>query len=92
MWISGILAGIFNMFVNPIALETIAWKYYFVYIALLLAFLLLSFFCYPETRGHTLEQMALIFDGDDAEVVPVDTKAMGAIEEVEHRREKPITT
>lgn len=57
------------MFVNPIALETIAWKYYFVYIAFLVAFLLLAFFAYPETRGRTLEQMAFIFDGDAAEVV-----------------------
>ncbi|KAJ1337253.1 hexose transporter-like protein [Microdochium nivale] len=71
-WISGILAGIFNMFVNPIALETIAWKYYFVYVAFLLAFLLLAYFAYPETRGHTLEQMAFIFDGDDAEVISGD--------------------
>ena len=28
------------------------------------------YFFYPETRGHTLEQMAVIFDGEDAEVPP----------------------
>ncbi|KAH7028913.1 general substrate transporter [Microdochium trichocladiopsis] len=88
-WISGILAGIFNMFVNPIALETIAWKYYFVYIVFLVAFLLLAYFCYPETRGRTLEQMAFIFDGDDAEVIPATkVESVGAVEMAESQREK----
>ncbi|KAF5246451.1 hypothetical protein FANTH_6823 [Fusarium anthophilum] len=70
MWISGIIAGIFNMFVNPIALASIGWKYYIVYIVFLVAFLLLAYFYYPETRGHTLEQMASIFDGKDTELMP----------------------
>jgi hypothetical protein len=26
------------------------------------------FFAYPETKGHSLEQMAVVFDGDAAEV------------------------
>jgi len=26
------------------------------------------YFFYPETRGHTLEQMAVVFDGEDADV------------------------
>ena len=26
-------------------------------------------FTYPETRGHSLEDMAVVFDGDDAEVL-----------------------
>jgi hypothetical protein len=25
-------------------------------------------FCYPETRGHSLEQMAVLFDGEEAEM------------------------
>ncbi|KXJ87182.1 general substrate transporter [Microdochium bolleyi] len=74
VWISGILAGIFNMFVNPIALESIGWKYYFVFIVFLIAFLLIAYFAYPETKGHTLEQMAFIFDGEDAELLRADAK------------------
>lgn len=30
--------------------------------------LITAYFAYPETRGHTLEQMAVIFDGADAAV------------------------
>ncbi|KAG8630233.1 hypothetical protein KVT40_001852 [Elsinoe batatas] len=65
-WLSAIIAIFFNTFVNAIALEAIAWKYYFVFIAVLVAYLLTAFFFYRETRGHTLEQMAVVFDGEDA--------------------------
>lgn len=74
MWISGIVAGIFNMFVNPIALGSIGWKYYFTYIVFLIAFLVIAYFFYPETKGRTLEQMAYIFDGEDAVTEGVEDK------------------
>ncbi|CAF3498307.1 unnamed protein product [Fusarium graminearum] len=74
MWISGIVAGIFNMFVNPIALGSIGWKYYFTYIIFLIAFLVIAYFFYPETKGRTLEQMAYIFDGEDAVTEGVEDK------------------
>jgi H+/Cl- antiporter ClcA len=68
------VAIFFNTFVNPIALGKIGWRYYFVFIAVLVAFWLTAYFFYPETRGHSLEQMAVIFDGEDAEVpAPVET-------------------
>lgn len=60
------VANFFNTFVNPIALEAIGWKYYFVFIVVLVAMGLTVYFFYPETRGYTLEHMAVIFDGDDA--------------------------
>lgn len=75
MWISGVLTGIFNMFFNPIALESIGWKYYFGYIFFPIAFLLITYFCYPGTRGRTLEQMAFIFDGEEAKLQPADEKS-----------------
>lgn len=54
----------FNTFVNPIALDSIGWKYYFVFVAVLIAYEITVYFAYPETRGHTLEDMAMIFDKD----------------------------
>lgn len=53
-------------------MQAIAWKYYFVFIAVLVAYLVTAYLFYPETRGHSLEQMAVIFDGDAAAVA--DTK------------------
>ncbi|KAG9195800.1 hypothetical protein G6011_00921 [Alternaria panax] len=65
-WITVVVANFFNTFVNPIALEAIGWKYYFIFIVVLVTMGLTVYFFYPETRGYTLEHMAVIFDGDDA--------------------------
>lgn len=43
-------SGVFNQFVNPIALEKIGWKYYIVYCVWLTVALLTVYFTFPETR------------------------------------------
>ena len=53
----------FNTFVNPIALDAIGWRYYIVFIVVLVLFAVTAFFFYPETKGYSLEQVAVIFDG-----------------------------
>ncbi|KAJ5618334.1 sugar transporter (hexose transporter) [Penicillium herquei] len=63
-WVSVVFGNMFNTFVNPIALDSIGWKYYFVFVAVLIAYEITVYFSYPETRGHTLEDMAMIFDKD----------------------------
>ncbi len=75
------LAVFFNIFVNPIALEAIHWKYYLVYVAILIVITITIWFCYPETNGHSLEEIARIFDGDDADVI-----AKGEAGEIVERR------
>lgn len=62
------LSGVFNQYVNPIGLEKLAWKFYFVYIAVLVIECLIIYFYYVETRGPTLEEVAILFDGEDANV------------------------
>ncbi|GAA5851020.1 hypothetical protein JCM8547_009156 [Rhodosporidiobolus lusitaniae] len=57
----------FNSFVNPIALEKIAWKYYFVFIGMLVFYLLCAIFFFKETRGLSLEETALLYDRPDAD-------------------------
>ncbi|OAL28490.1 hypothetical protein AYO20_09438 [Fonsecaea nubica] len=73
--ISTMLALFFNIFVNPIALGNIGWKYYIVFVALLIVITLTAWFAYPETKGYTLEEMAVIFDGEQAEVPEVTDTA-----------------
>ncbi|KAL4983599.1 general substrate transporter [Aspergillus falconensis] len=63
-WFSAVGALIFNTFVNPVALSAIGWRYYFVFVAILICYGLTSWFVYPETKGYSLESMAHIFDGD----------------------------
>ncbi|KAK9371410.1 general substrate transporter [Lipomyces kononenkoae] len=58
--------GFFNQYVNPIALAAISWKFYFVYIGCLFSFIFIVYFLFPETKGRTLEEIAIVFDGPDA--------------------------
>jgi MFS family permease len=55
----------FNQFANPVALAAIGWKYYFVYIAVLVTYLVLFFFFIRETRGLTTEEAAVVYDDDE---------------------------
>ncbi|KAL4772588.1 general substrate transporter [Aspergillus nidulans var. acristatus] len=63
-WFSALGALIFNTFVNPIALSAIGWRYYFVFVAILICYGLTSSFVYPETKGYNLESISHIFDGN----------------------------
>lgn len=64
-------SGIFNGFVNPIALDAIGWKYYIVYVVLVIVWGVMIWFCYPETKGYSLEEVALIFDKEELSDVSV---------------------
>ncbi|USW48591.1 Putative major facilitator, sugar transporter, major facilitator superfamily [Septoria linicola] len=66
MGLSVVVAIVFNTFINPIALEAIGWRYYIVFVAIIIVYGLTAYFFYPETSGHSLEQMAVVFDGPDA--------------------------
>lgn len=49
-------------------LTACSWRYYIVFDAVLCVAILTVWFFYPETKGHTLEEMAVVFDGPDAAV------------------------
>ncbi|KXJ90092.1 lactose permease [Microdochium bolleyi] len=49
--------------VNPIAMKAIAWKYYIVFCCILACLLVVIYFLFPETRGHSLEEIREIFEG-----------------------------
>jgi len=54
--------------VNPIGLKELAWKFYFVYIVILILEVVIIYFLFVETKGPTLEEIATLFDGDRAAV------------------------
>ena len=72
------VAVFFNIFVNPIALAAIAWKYYILFIVLLITITAMIYFFYPETRGYTLEETARVFDGENA-AVPSEGAVMDGV-------------
>ncbi|KAH0282045.1 general substrate transporter, partial [Aureobasidium sp. EXF-3399] len=65
--VSTVVTITFNTFVNPIALGSIAWKYYIVFVVVLILYGVTVFLAYPETKGHSLEQIPVLFDGATAE-------------------------
>ncbi|KAH8697485.1 MFS sugar transporter-like protein [Talaromyces proteolyticus] len=60
MMMSG--ASLVNLFATPIALEKIAWKTYYVWLAACAAQAIYYYFFMVETKGHTLEEMNYIFN------------------------------
>ena len=40
-----------------------------MFVVVLLCMCVTSYFFYPETRGHSLEQMAWVFEGEEAGVL-----------------------
>ncbi|KAK5053845.1 hypothetical protein LTR84_001807 [Exophiala bonariae] len=65
-WMCTGLALCFNQLVNPIALGAIGWKYYLVYVAIIVVVIVLFTFFLPETKGLTMEEIAGIFDPEYA--------------------------
>jgi sugar porter (SP) family MFS transporter len=59
------LSLIFNQYVNPIALDNIAWKYYLVYVCWLAVETVFCYFFIIETKNRTLEETAALFDGEE---------------------------
>lgn len=57
---TGLIAG--NQ-INPIAMKAIAWKYYIVFCCILAVLVVVIYFVFPETKGHSLEKIKEVFDG-----------------------------
>ncbi|KAH6982523.1 general substrate transporter, partial [Ilyonectria destructans] len=76
------VASVFNQFINPIGMENIGWKFFLAYVVWLVIETTIVYFFFPETQGPSLEEMALVMEGDKAAVEVVSSKA-AAIEEKE---------
>ncbi|KAL4767286.1 general substrate transporter [Aspergillus nidulans var. acristatus] len=64
--LTGNLAGLYNSFANPVAMDAISWRYYIVWCVVIGVNFTLIFLFFPETKGKGLEEVAEIFDGPDA--------------------------
>lgn len=74
-------SGLFNGFVNPVGLEDLRWKYYIVFVCALVLWLAIIYFTFPETRGMSLEEVSMVFDGRQALETTYDIKAKGLVHE-----------
>ncbi|TKA53211.1 hypothetical protein B0A53_04067 [Rhodotorula sp. CCFEE 5036] len=55
-----------NQWINLIGLDAASWKFYFVFIATLIFFNVMIYFYFVETKGLSLEEVALLFDNNPA--------------------------
>lgn len=58
-------AVFFNTYVNPIALDSIGWKYYIVYCVWILVEIATVYFFFPETKGRSLEELSFMFESKE---------------------------
>jgi hypothetical protein len=47
--------------VTPVAIETIGWKYYLVFLIISAIIVPVVYFGYPETMGRSLEELEMMF-------------------------------
>lgn len=60
--------ALYNSLVNATAIEAIGWKYYCMFLAFLVIQTIIAYFLIIETKGLTLEDIAVLFDGASAHV------------------------
>ncbi|GKT89005.1 lactose permease [Colletotrichum tofieldiae] len=75
--------------VNPMAMKTIAWKYYIVFCCILGVLFGLIWFLFPETKGHTLEEIREVFEGKTANKM-VDVEGGDHGEDKQDKRVKQV--
>ncbi|KAL1836770.1 hypothetical protein VTJ49DRAFT_4688 [Mycothermus thermophilus] len=61
------IAVFFNTYVNPIALDSISWRYYIVYCVWILVEIITVYLLFPETHNRTLEELSFMFEGKEVQ-------------------------
>jgi sugar porter (SP) family MFS transporter len=56
------LSNLFSGYVNPIALAAIGWKYWIVWVCILVSNFTIIYFFYPETKNLSLEETSRVFE------------------------------
>lgn len=64
--LSQISFSILSTFAVPVGLENMAWKFYCIFVPWVVVEFVGIWFLFPETKGPSLEEIAIIFDGEQA--------------------------
>ncbi|KAJ5759006.1 general substrate transporter [Penicillium odoratum] len=68
-------------FINPVALDSIGWRYYIVFACVSAFSVITNWVLLPETKGYSLEEISQLFD--DEPIGDEETEAKGKIPEKE---------
>ncbi|OJJ33256.1 hypothetical protein ASPWEDRAFT_53279 [Aspergillus wentii DTO 134E9] len=86
-WLITGATGAFNTYVNPLGIDAFSWKFYFFYVVWIIIEFVVVYFFFIETKGPSLEQVALLFDGKDATVGQVNPVAEDFLDNGEKLKE-----
>ncbi|KAI0139968.1 hexose transporter protein [Hypoxylon sp. NC0597] len=64
----GVSTNVVNQYVNPVGIQNIGWKFYIFYCVWLCVEFVVVYFLWVETKGVPLEEIAKLFDKEDANV------------------------
>lgn len=56
-------------FCNPIGMDNLGWRYLFLYWSMLIVEIVTIYLFYPETKGLTLEEIKMVFEGQSEETL-----------------------
>lgn len=89
MYISTFVGLVVGNQVNPIAMKAIAWKYYILFCCILAVLFVIIWFLFPETKGHSLEEIREVFEGK-ASVKVLDTEAVNDADEAKDDKKNQV--
>ncbi|KAI0017284.1 sugar transporter [Xylariomycetidae sp. FL0641] len=82
-----------NEYANPVAFEAFgqdhSWKLYIIYTFWIFLEMSFVYFMYIETKGPTLEELAKVIDGDEAQVARLDLEQVEKEAAIEEKHEIP---
>ncbi|KAF2022379.1 general substrate transporter [Aaosphaeria arxii CBS 175.79] len=85
------ITSVAKNYINPIGLRELQWKFYFVYIGILIVECISIWFLFVETKGPTLEEIAVLFDGEAAAVANIEESDIGMEKDEASKAERIVS-
>lgn len=85
-WLVTGLAGAFNTYVNPLGIKAFGWKFYWFYVAWIAVEFAVVWWQCPETKGVSLEDIAILIDGEKATVSKMNPAVEAAVNDMEDKK------
>ncbi|ESK89730.1 hexose transporter protein [Moniliophthora roreri MCA 2997] len=71
------------LFANPVGIKNIQWRYYIIFIGIIIVHLFLIHKLFIETKGRTIEEVSVMFDGSRAANQQIEKRTSPTVSESE---------